>query len=118
MVGDSRLSRRRRSSSRSIDTRSPKSTSYLLVRRIAALRAPAVAVHELLLGTPGCSVRLGHAVDLLKRRAELRVEAIGVVAHDIEPAALLGSFEAERRDDDVAAGDERTQRVADVAASR
>src|SRR6267143_2379826 len=55
----------------------------------ASFRHSAIAVHELLLFSPGRLVNLARAPNLLECVTELGVDLLGTIAHDLKPAALL-----------------------------
>ena len=61
------------------------------------------AIHELLRRPPRGLVQLCDAVQQTKLRAELAVQVFGVIADDIQSAALLRPIQAECGDDDVTA---------------
>src|ERR1700746_3186911 len=92
-----------------LGSRSDEQTAELWSRlllgaqRLAGVAHSAVAVHELLLGPPGCRMKLGRAADLFEPSTELCVQLVGAVPHDVEPTATGGPFGTERRDDDVTA---------------
>lgn len=65
---------------------------------------PAHTVDELLPASAGSAVLFDLMFDKFESWAELVVQGISVVARDVEATALLWSFQAERRNNDVATG--------------
>src|SRR5215831_2562930 len=77
----------------------------------------AVAVGELLYRAGRRLMKLGQMPDQLKARAELVVERVRVIAHDVEPAALARAFGAERGDDDVASRLDGVRHLTDICSA-
>lgn len=74
----------------------------------------AITINKFLTGSERCFVSLFDVAEQFKAFAKLIVHCVRIVSNDIEAAAFLRAFRAERGDDNMAAVSKRTFHVSDI----